>query len=168
MSRSAHSQLQAVIDVVAAADDTAIGEIDRFRVLLVQCGHPGARLASHELIELHEFADSIRDVFAASPVERVELVNRLLSDVSTPLALIDMPGSGVELSVRHDEPTLRSVLDHHICAVAVATTTLSQRLRLCDADDCGDVFVDATKNNSARFCSTTCSNRQHGRQRRRR
>jgi predicted RNA-binding Zn ribbon-like protein len=33
------------------------------------------------------------------------------------------------------------------------------RLRVCDAPDCGDVVVDFSKNHSRRYCSTSCSNR---------
>ena len=33
------------------------------------------------------------------------------------------------------------------------------RLRVCGADDCGDVLVDLSKNRSRRYCSTTCANR---------
>jgi predicted RNA-binding Zn ribbon-like protein len=34
-----------------------------------------------------------------------------------------------------------------------------ERLRLCAADDCGNVHVDLSKNRSRRFCSTLCANR---------
>jgi predicted RNA-binding Zn ribbon-like protein len=33
------------------------------------------------------------------------------------------------------------------------------RLGTCDSDDCDRVFLDASKNGSRRFCSTTCQNR---------
>jgi predicted RNA-binding Zn ribbon-like protein len=33
------------------------------------------------------------------------------------------------------------------------------RLGTCDSDDCDRVFVDASRNGSRRFCSTTCQNR---------
>jgi predicted RNA-binding Zn ribbon-like protein len=33
------------------------------------------------------------------------------------------------------------------------------RLGRCDSDDCDRVFLDASKNASRRFCSTTCQNR---------
>ena len=33
------------------------------------------------------------------------------------------------------------------------------RLRVCAASDCEDVYVDVSKNGSRRFCSTRCSNR---------
>ena len=34
-----------------------------------------------------------------------------------------------------------------------------QRLGVCTADSCDRVFVDASRNGSRRFCSTTCQNR---------
>jgi predicted RNA-binding Zn ribbon-like protein len=33
------------------------------------------------------------------------------------------------------------------------------RLGICTADGCDRVFVDASRNGSRRFCSTTCQNR---------
>ena len=33
------------------------------------------------------------------------------------------------------------------------------RLGICDAQDCQDVFVDTSRNNSRRFCSDTCASR---------
>jgi predicted RNA-binding Zn ribbon-like protein len=35
----------------------------------------------------------------------------------------------------------------------------SDRLLICEADDCDDVLVDLSKNRSRRYCSVTCSNR---------
>lgn len=35
------------------------------------------------------------------------------------------------------------------------------RLQVCAADDCADLLVDLSKNQSRRFCSNTCSNRTH-------
>jgi predicted RNA-binding Zn ribbon-like protein len=34
-----------------------------------------------------------------------------------------------------------------------------ERLRLCAADDCGNVHVDLSKNRSRRFCGPSCANR---------
>jgi predicted RNA-binding Zn ribbon-like protein len=33
------------------------------------------------------------------------------------------------------------------------------RLRVCAADDCADVYVDLSKNRSRRFCGSSCGNR---------
>lgn len=33
------------------------------------------------------------------------------------------------------------------------------RLQVCDAPECGDAYVDLSKNRSRRYCSTACSNR---------
>jgi predicted RNA-binding Zn ribbon-like protein len=49
-----------------------------------------------------------------------------------------------------------------ITAEAVARlvgTGEHRRLRLCTAEACDRVFVDASRNGSRRFCSTTCQNR---------
>jgi predicted RNA-binding Zn ribbon-like protein len=43
----------------------------------------------------------------------------------------------------------------------VIRTGQLDRLRRCSADDCGNVLVDLSKNQSRRFCSTACANRTH-------
>lgn len=48
------------------------------------------------------------------------------------------------------------------CATGLALavgSNLAGRLGVCDADRCDRVFVDTSKNNGRRFCSTTCQNR---------
>lgn len=37
----------------------------------------------------------------------------------------------------------------------------SNRLGLCSADDCKDVFVDTSRNRSRRYCADTCSTRMN-------
>jgi predicted RNA-binding Zn ribbon-like protein len=49
-----------------------------------------------------------------------------------------------------------------ICAEGLARVVgfgAASRLGTCDADDCDRVFLDASKNSSRRFCTTTCQNR---------
>jgi predicted RNA-binding Zn ribbon-like protein len=49
-----------------------------------------------------------------------------------------------------------------ICAEALARVIgagAADRLGTCGADECERVFLDASKNGSRRFCSTTCQNR---------
>ncbi|XVU27922.1 CGNR zinc finger domain-containing protein [Actinoplanes sp. CA-054009] len=48
------------------------------------------------------------------------------------------------------------------CATGLALaigSSLAGRLGLCDAERCDRVFVDISKNNGRRFCSTACQNR---------
>jgi len=45
--------------------------------------------------------------------------------------------------------------------VDVIRTDTLDRLRLCDREDCDNVLVDLTKNQSRKFCDTTCANRAH-------
>ena len=42
----------------------------------------------------------------------------------------------------------------------IRTDSLS-RLRLCEGEDCENVLIDLSKNQSRKFCDTACANRAH-------
>jgi predicted RNA-binding Zn ribbon-like protein len=71
-------------------------------------------------------------------------------------------------SVRALRPRLRRLWEADVDEiVALVNAMLSEanalpqlvRLRICGADDCGNVVVDLSKNRSKRFCDNGCGNR---------
>lgn len=82
---------------------------------------------------------------------RVELVER---DGAWALAPVALPGASL-----HDLLVLQAVEE----LVAISRSPGLERLGRCAAEPCTDVFLDATKNGSRRFCSQRCSNRSHAR-----
>lgn len=59
-----------------------------------------------------------------------------------------------------DRPVaVRSALDVAMALAELVRAGAQDRLRVCDAGDCDDVFVDLSKNAARRFCSTRCGNR---------
>ena len=53
----------------------------------------------------------------------------------------------------------RMAVEAAMAMVDVVRTDERDRLRVCAAEDCGDVLVDLSKNRSRRYCSTACANR---------
>ncbi|MFJ4921680.1 CGNR zinc finger domain-containing protein [Streptomyces sp. NPDC088725] len=121
-------------------------------------GHPdlGAVLAVR---------DRFAQVFAApdAPVAAA-LINQLVAAAGTTPQLTDH--DGYDWHVHYFAPGA-SVADHLAadCGMALAFIVVAgeqERLRRCEAPDCGRAFVDLSRNRSRRYCdSRTCGNRLH-------
>lgn len=111
----------------------------------------------------------VRDGFAAvvaAPSDRAaaELINAMVARAGTTPQLTDHDGH--DWHVHYFAPGA-SVADHLAadCGMALAFLVVAgerERLRRCAAPDCGDAFVDLSRNRSRRYCdSRTCGNRLH-------
>lgn len=117
----------------------------------------------HELREVRQTRDLLRRVWSLGPDDAVVEINRMLADAR---ALPQL--------TRHDQ------FDWHIHATPLdaplaerirveAAMALSDvirsfetdRLRVCDADDCTGLLIDLSRNGSKRFCSIRCGNRMN-------
>lgn len=59
-----------------------------------------------------------------------------------------------------DQPlATRMAVEAAMALVDVVRSEELERLRVCGADDCGDVLVDLSKNRSRRYCDAGCGNR---------
>ncbi|MFF9015461.1 CGNR zinc finger domain-containing protein [Streptomyces sp. NPDC014870] len=104
-------------------------------------------------------------VFAA-PDARIAatLINQLVAAAGTTPQLTDH--DGYDWHVHYFAPGA-SVADHLAadCGMALAFIVVAgeqERLRRCEAPDCGRAFVDLSRNRSRRYCdSRTCGNRLH-------
>ncbi|WP_329458750.1 CGNR zinc finger domain-containing protein [Streptomyces sp. NBC_01497] len=105
------------------------------------------------------------DVFAApDAVAAAALINQLVAGAGTTPRLTDH--DGYDWHVHYFAPGA-SVADHLTadCGMALAFIVVAgeqERLRRCEAPDCGRAFVDLSRNRSRRYCdSRTCGNRLH-------
>ncbi|MEV6794165.1 CGNR zinc finger domain-containing protein [Streptomyces sp. NPDC051320] len=105
------------------------------------------------------------DVFAApDPRTAAETVNELVASAGTTPQLTDH--DGYEWHVHYFAPGA-SVADHLAADGGMALAFIvvageQERLRRCEAPDCGHAFVDLSRNRSRRYCdSRTCGNRLH-------
>ncbi|MFD5896276.1 MULTISPECIES: CGNR zinc finger domain-containing protein [unclassified Streptomyces] len=122
-------------------------------------------LGPRDLRAVQEVRTHLADVFAASgPREASDLINRLVAAAGTTPQLTDH--DGYDWHVHYFAPDA-SVADHLAadCGMALAFIVVAgeqERLRRCEAPDCGHAFVDLSRNRSRRYCdSRTCGNRLH-------
>ena len=119
-------------------------------------------VTSADLKKIHQLRDSLRSVIdCADDVSAARRVNEILNE----------HGAKPRVSVHngaahfHFEP-----LDSSMSSWLGATTAMGlasvmvengrSRFGVCNAGDCEDVYVDASRNRSRRHCSSTCSTRE--------
>ena len=127
----------------------------------------GAVLGTAEAEELIHLARRLRLVFETLALGDLDLtahwVNALLRDHHAAPQLATHDGEPWHLHFHSQEPEAGRVEARGAtCAVALATVIGSgwaHRLGTCAADRCDQVFVDASRNGSRRFCSLRCLNR---------
>lgn len=133
---------------VAEHDDWFTEQVPR------QLSHP-------EAVEIAELSLCLRDVAAASTDgESVERLNALLRHCR-PVPRATNHNGTPHLHYSADDASLVEQLG---TTVSMAMANLicrygRTRLGICAAADCGDLYVDTSRNRSRRYCSETCASR---------
>lgn len=122
-------------------------------------------LGGKDLGAVRDVRGRFAEVFAAPDARTAaDLVNRLVAAAGTTPQLTDH--DGYDWHVHYFAPDA-SLADHLAadCGMALAFIIVAgeqERLRRCEAPDCGRAFVDLSRNRSRRYCSSrTCGNRLH-------
>ncbi|RSS52521.1 CGNR zinc finger domain-containing protein [Streptomyces sp. WAC01280] len=122
-------------------------------------------LGAEDLKAVRDVREKFAAVFSApEPRIAAPLINQLVAAAGTTPQLTDH--DGYDLHVHYFAPGA-SVADHlgADCGMALAFIVVAgeqERLRRCEAPDCGRAFVDLSRNRSRRYCdSRTCGNRLH-------
>lgn len=122
-------------------------------------------LRASDLRAVQDVRTRFTEVFAApDAAAAAELLNKLVAAAGTTPQLTDH--DGYDWHVHYFTPGA-SVADHLAadCGMALAFIVVAgeqERLRRCEAPDCGRAFVDLSRNRSRRYCdSRTCGNRLH-------
>jgi predicted RNA-binding Zn ribbon-like protein len=119
-------------------------------------------VTKRHLEEIRSLRARLREVFLApDDTTTARLLNDLLAETGVLPQITDHDGSNPHL---HYVPADNSPVGQltAVCAMGLATVVCElgrQRLGVCSADRCGDVFVDLSRNRSRRFCNETCSSR---------
>lgn len=148
-------------DPVAGTDELAtIADLERF--LREHELSDLRRPTGKDLQEVRDLRTTLRRVFVADEQQdAVELLNELLSSSGARPVLTNHDGpwhlhyspSGTPLAPRLVAETAMAL------SVVIAEDGF-ERLRTCHAENCEDVFVDASRNRSRRYCSPdVCGNR---------
>ncbi|MER6916255.1 CGNR zinc finger domain-containing protein [Streptomyces sp. NPDC000594] len=162
--------LDAVIDLVNTAPDNDqadgledLGALREFvrRHDISDVGDLGER----DLRAVRGVRSRFADVFATGEsAVAAELLNELVAAAGTTPQLTNH--DGYDWHVHYFAPGA-SVADHLAAdgGMALAFIVVAgerERLRRCEAPDCGRAFVDLSRNRSRRYCdSRTCGNRLH-------
>jgi predicted RNA-binding Zn ribbon-like protein len=89
------------------------------------------------------------------------LVNALLRETRALPQLVRHDSRGHHLHATPPDAPLahRLAIEAAMAFADVIRTRQLDRLHRCAAVDCGNLYVDLSKNRSRRFCSTACGNR---------
>ncbi len=147
---------------LVAADLVNSGAAGEVLAGMVRNGMAIASLTEDEERQIWAWAQRLRPVFAASPVDRMALVNDLLRDSACrpyitshdgkpPHLHYADPGAGPAARVR---AYTAGGLAHLVCEDP-------DRLGVCLREGCDIAYVDTSRNGRRRFCSTRCATRVH-------
>lgn len=114
----------------------------------------------HDVTGLHQLRARIRRVFEASDeAAALAELNGLLADAGvTPWIARTTAGREIFFAPQ-DAPLARRVACDAGLGLAMMMTDHADRLRICAAPGCTNVFVDESRNRSRRWCSDRCSGR---------
>jgi predicted RNA-binding Zn ribbon-like protein len=118
-------------------------------------------LTTADVARMVELSDGIRAVATAeTDAEAVSGLNALLTNCAPEPRVTDHDGT-VHLHYSGDGAPLTVQLG---ATVSMGLSLLvcrhgRERLGVCAADDCADVYVDTSRNRSRRYCSETCASR---------
>ena len=137
-------------------------------------GHLGAFLArwsysgridhnAAELDEVRRTCAAIQGLWSLGIDDAVEAINGLLLEARALPHLARHDGSPWHLHATEPDAPLaeRIEVEVALALVDVIRSGETERLRLCEADDCSGLLVDLSRNGSKRFCSIRCGNRMN-------
>ncbi len=125
--------------------------------------HPDWQLTEQDLAEVRSVRERLREVFGTeSDAVAAEVLNGLLAEArATPKVSVhgDRPHLHFEPEDASPAAWLASVAAMGLSVVVCDHG--SERLGVCDAHQCADVYVDTSRNRSRRYCSDTCATREN-------
>ncbi|GIK63618.1 MAG: hypothetical protein BroJett018_14120 [Chloroflexota bacterium] len=119
-----------------------------------------------EFMRVRQLRNRLRDIFLrleiSEPVEVQREINSLLG--ATPVNLQASISKGELIEVKYEIPTTVALVERLAVQTGLGLTLALQqygteRLKVCAAAPCQEVFIDVSKNKSRRFCGERCANR---------
>jgi predicted RNA-binding Zn ribbon-like protein len=120
------------------------------------------RITQADLDAVRAVRAEVRGLFTAdTAAQAAEKLNRLLADARVGMRVARERGDArIEWSLDSSVPlaqTLRSAAA--VSAAHLAAEFGFERLRVCGADPCADVFLDVSKRGEQRYCGPRCATR---------
>ncbi|HEV2637519.1 MAG TPA: CGNR zinc finger domain-containing protein [Actinocrinis sp.] len=138
--------------------------VDQVRTLLDRQGACGA-VGPGDLLELRAMRDCLRTLFesvdAGVQQRAVDLLNQLLERYPIRPQVSGHDDSDWHLHLAENAPSTAAAYGSKACmGLAVQATEIGlDRLGVCQAAPCRDVFIDTSTNRSRRYCSERCATR---------
>lgn len=125
----------------------------------------GVSVSEDDLADIRALRADLRAIFeAGDEAVAASMLNELLAAAPVSLMLErDEEGSWrLEPRPADELPLARGVAVEAALGLADAIEEYGfERLRVCDADPCRDVFLDTSRNRSRRYCNQRCANRHN-------
>lgn len=123
-------------------------------------GRPRTRA---ELDEVHALRPRLRELWTRDVEGLVEGVNELLAEHRALPRLVRHDDLDWHIHATEDDDPIakRMAVEAAMAIIDLIRAGETERLRVCAADDCGDVVIDLSKNRSRRYCDGTCANKAH-------
>jgi predicted RNA-binding Zn ribbon-like protein len=120
---------------------------------------------AHDLSEVLVLRGHLRSVFEAGDMATaVGILNELLQGIRARPHIRLMPDRRIklELDVGEDQPLARRLAGEAALGLSAALEQYGiERLHVCSATPCTDVFIDTSRNHTRRYCCEQCANRHN-------
>ena len=119
-------------------------------------------VTGRDVAEVHALREDLRAVFEARDEEEaVGRLNKLLAEAGTVPEITNHGGEAWHLHYApRGAPIAQRLAAMAAMGLAIVLCEFGwERLGICAADPCRDVFVDTSRNRSRRYCNDTCSSR---------
>lgn len=113
-----------------------------------------------ELETVQRVRSRLREYWDGDLEHAVEITNALLHDGQARPRLVNHEPLGWHVHATEDDAPLayRIAVDTAMAMIDVIRADELDRLKVCEASDCDDVYVDLSRNRSRKFCDGTCGN----------
>lgn len=144
-----------------AAREDGLPTVEALREQMAGWGWTGSEPESPEDLEtVRRVRTRLREYWDADVATAVRITNELLRDGDARPRLVDHEPIGWHIHATEDDApvAVRMAVDTAMALVDVIRAGELDRLKVCAAQDCTDVFVDLSRNRSRKFCGGTCGN----------
>jgi predicted RNA-binding Zn ribbon-like protein len=115
-----------------------------------------------DIAEIHAVRARLRRVFEGPPKQSAAVLNELLEDTETRPQITNHDGHWHVHYVPEDAAIARHIAACAAMGLAAVVCAFGyERLGVCAAENCRDVFVDTSRNRSRRYCNDTCASRMN-------
>ena len=144
----------------AEGRDEGLESVEDLLAQMAGWGWTGSVPVAQDLETVRRVRTRLREYWDADVDRAVRITNDLLLDGDARPRLVDHEPIGWHLhSTEDDAPVaVRMAVDTAMAMVDVIRAGELERLKVCAAEDCDDVFVDLSRNRSRKFCDGTCGN----------